>query len=200
MIREEAMIPRVNEVVETLRACGTLIIHAPSNTLDFYAGTPALERALSVPQVTPPISREHPDPPLPVDASDGGSDTNHGDETPDQRVWTRQHPDIPIDQSQDIIADDGQVIYSYMQYRGIEHLLIAGVHTNMCILHRSFGIKAMVRWGVDVALIRDLTDAMYNPARLPYVSHEAGTELVVGYIEKFWCPTVDSEDVFLGLD
>ena len=39
------------------------------------------------------------------------------------------------------------------------------MHTNMCILDRTFSIKQMVRWGVDIALVRDLTDAMYNPAR-----------------------------------
>jgi hypothetical protein len=66
----------------------------------------------------------------------------------------------------------------------------------MCILNRSFGIKQMVRWGVNVALVRDLTDAMYNPAMSPYVSHEAGTQLVIGYIERFWCPTVVSTDLF----
>ena len=69
------------------------------------------------------------------------------------------------------------------------------MHTNMCILNRTFSIKQMVRWGVDIALVRDLTDAMYNPARPPYVSHEEGTRLVVEYIEKFWCPTVTSDEV-----
>jgi hypothetical protein len=31
---------------------------------------------------------------------------------------------------------------------------------------------------------------MYNPAMSPYVSHDRGTEMVVSYIEKLWCPTV----------
>jgi hypothetical protein len=70
-----------------------------------------------------------------------------------------------------------------------------GVHTNMCVLNRPFAIKQLVRWGVPVALVRDLTDAMYNPARAPYVSHAAGTELVIGYIERFWCPSVTSQDL-----
>ena len=65
----------------------------------------------------------------------------------------------------------------------------------MCVLHRSFAIKQMVRWGVDVALVRDLTDTMYNPAMPPYISHEEGTRLVVEFIEKFWCPSIDSSDL-----
>ena len=73
-----------------------------------------------------------------------------------------------------------------------------GVHTNMCVQHRSFAIKQMVRWGVPVALVRDLTDTMYNPAMPPYVSHEEGTRLVVEFIEKFWCPSVTSDQIVGG--
>jgi hypothetical protein len=67
-----------------------------------------------------------------------------------------------------------------------------GVHTNMCILNRSFGIKKMLGRGFKAALVRDLTDAMYNPEQPPYVSHHEGTRLVVEYIEKKYCPTIDS--------
>ena len=70
-----------------------------------------------------------------------------------------------------------------------------GVHTNMCVLNRSFAIKAMVTRGLNVVLVRDLTDPMYNPARSPYVDHEVGRQLMLGYIEKFWCPTVDSQQI-----
>ena len=53
----------------------------------------------------------------------------------------------------------------------------------------------MVRWGFTVALVRDLTDAMYSPAHPPYVSHDAGTQLTVAFVEKFWCPTILSQDL-----
>ncbi len=46
-----------------------------------------------------------------------------------------------------------------------------------------------------IVLTRDLTDAMYNPYRPPYVSHEEGTRLIIEYIEKFWCPTMLSSDL-----
>jgi hypothetical protein len=47
-----------------------------------------------------------------------------------------------------------------------------------CILNRSFGLRQLTKWGVHCILVRDLTDAMYNPASRPYVSHTAGTDLV----------------------
>jgi hypothetical protein len=129
---------------------------------------------------------------LPIDDSDAGSDTG---ETETYAAWHRQHPGITIVQDMDWISESGLEIYSFLQQRDVEQVLIMGVHTNMCVLNRSFGIKQMVRWGVNIGLISDLTDAMYNPARLPYVSHDEGTRLVVGYIEKFWCPTISSDDL-----
>ena len=179
--RLDAMIERMDAVVRAVRAAGGLIVHAPSDTMDFHADVHG-EHA----------DAERPDPPLPVDVSDHGSDTG---ETETYKAWDRQHPGIGIDQERDIISDKGTEVYSYLQHQGIAHLLIMGVHTNMCVLHRTFAIKQMVRWGVDVALIRDLTDAMYNPAMPPYVSHDAGTGLVVEFIEKFWCPSVESKDM-----
>lgn len=190
--RVDAMVPRVNEAVGAARTRGVQIIHAPSGTMDFYAGTPARQRMIDAPRAVPPAPLELPDPPLPVDASDHGSDTG---ETQPSTAWTRQHPGIEIDQQMDGISDDGQEVYNFMQQRGIRNLIIMGVHTNMCVLRRSFAIKQMVRWGVTVMLVRDLTDTMYNPAMPPYVSHDEGTRLVVQYIEKFWCPTVSSRDL-----
>jgi nicotinamidase-related amidase len=190
--RVDAMVPRMNEVVKAARAKGVHIIHAPSDTMDFYVDAPARQRILGIPAVEPPAPIEHDDPPLPIDDSDKGSDTR---ETEPHSAWSRQHPGIEVEDV-DVISDDGRQVYNYLRLQGIEHLLIMGVHTNMCVLNRSFGIKQMVRWGVDVMLVRDMTDTMYNPAMSPYVSHTEGTRLVVEYIEKFWCPTVHSQDLY----
>lgn len=195
--RLAALLPRMAQVVGAARRRGVQIIHAPSETMAYYAASPARKRIVQeaarwLEAHALPEPHPHEEPPLPVDASDGGSDTN---EPQWHRAWTRQHPAIPIDEERDVISDDGAEIYAWLQTQGIQQLLIMGVHTNMCILRRSFAIMAMVRWGVEVALVRDLTDAMYNPARPPYVSHDEGTQLVVGYIEKHWCPTLCSADL-----
>ncbi|MEE2754792.1 MAG: isochorismatase family protein [Candidatus Latescibacterota bacterium] len=189
--RLDEMVPRMSEMVEEARAAGILIIHAPSGTMDRYADCIARKRMRDIP-VAEPKQHEHDDPPLPIDASDQGSDTG---EAETHRAWSSQHPGIRIDEKRDVISDDGKEIYSLLSTRGIGTMLIFGVHTNMCVLHRTFGIKQMVKWGIDTILIRDLTDTMYNPAMRPYVSHETGTDLVIGYIEKFWCPTVSSSDL-----
>jgi nicotinamidase-related amidase len=190
--RLEPMLPRMNAVVKACRDKGVLIVHAPSNTMSFYEDHPARLRVKEAPTIDPPPALEHEDPPSPIDASDGGGDTP-GDEA--KPMWTSQHPAIHIDPERDVISDSGTELYSVYRQRRIEQVLIMGVHTNMCVLHRSFAIKQLVKWGMKVALIRDLTDTMYNPARPPYVSHEEGTRLVVEFIEKFWCPTLRSDDL-----
>ena len=77
----------------------------------------------------------------------------------------------------------------------IKNVIVMGVHTNMCVLGRPFGIRQMVRLGFQVALARDLTDAMYDPRQAPYVSHTRGTELVVEHIETYWCASLTGADL-----
>jgi nicotinamidase-related amidase len=190
--RVNQMVARMNAVVQAARTQGIFIIHAPSDTMDFYRGTPARNRMLAAPDVPLPEPADHVDPPHPIDASDGGSDTG---EKPWHKAWTRQHPVIEIDQKIDGISDRGQEVWNVLQLKGIKNVIILGVHTNMCVLNRSFGIKALVTRGINVVLVRDLTDPMYNPARSPYVDHDEGRRLMIGYVEKFWCPTIDSRQI-----
>ncbi len=190
--RVAGLAPRMNAAIAAARERGVRIVHAPSETMAFYTTSPARERMRDLPVVDLPPLLDHPDPPLPIDDSDEGSDTG---ETSWHRAWTRQHPAIVIDEARDGISDDGAEVYHFLRHHNIEQVLIMGVHTNMCVLRRSFAIKALVRRGIPVALVRDFTDAMYNPARPPYVSHAEGTRLVIEYIEKFWCPSIESTDL-----
>jgi len=57
----------------------------------------------------------------------------------------------------------------------------------------------MTKWGIRCILIRDLTDSMYDPKDPPHVSHDQGTELIVEYIEKYWCPSTSGEDLMRAL-
>ena len=75
-----------------------------------------------------------------------------------------------------------------------------GVHTNMCVLNRPFAIQQMTKRGIRCILVRDLTDSLYNPKDRPYVTHDQGTELVVEYIEKYWCPSLLGSDLERALE
>ena len=76
--------------------------------------------------------------------------------------------------------------------------MLMGVHTNMCVLGRPFGLRNLVRAGRSVILVRDLTDTMYNSRKWPYVSHFEGTNRIVEHIEKYVAPTITSADLTGG--
>jgi nicotinamidase-related amidase len=187
------MAKKMGGVVNSARAKGILIIHAPSECMSFYKDSPARKRLEDMKKIPLPKGLELPDPPCPVDASTGGCDD---DPTPKfYKAWSRQNAAIAIDEEKDGISDKGDEIFSYVQARGIDTLLVMGVHTNMCVLHRSFAIKPMTRLGMRCILVRDLTDAMYDPKKKPFVSHEEGTERIIQFIEQNWCPTCLSSDL-----
>ena len=196
--RLEAMIPEMNRVVREARELGVAIVHAPSGTMDFYAGTSQRDRMQAAPHVDPPVPIAkwcHLDPEsegaLPIDDEDPCDDEFPSES---KRVWNRQHPDLAVADG-DGISDDGQEIFNYFAENGIANVVLMGVHTNMCVLGRPFGIRQQVRLGKNVVLARDLTDAMYDPRDAPYVSHERGTELVIEHIERYWCPSIVGDDL-----
>ena len=79
--RVDEMAPRMNEVLKAARARGVLIIHCPSDTMDFYKDHPGRKLAQAAPPVKTVIPLQRwcaltPDreAKLPIDDSDGGCD------------------------------------------------------------------------------------------------------------------------------
>jgi nicotinamidase-related amidase len=179
-------------VVDAARKKGVFIIHAPSECMDAYKDTPQRHRMQEVSQAQPPAALTITEAPLPIDDSDGGCDDQPQCRT--YKAWSKQHPALTI-APEDGVSDKGAEVYTVLKQRGIKNLLVMGVHTNMCVLGRSFAIRQMTRWGMRCILVRDLTDTMYNPRMRPFVPHEQGTDLVVQHIEKYWCPTVLGSDL-----
>ena len=199
--RVAEMAPRMNEVVKAARSHGAFIIHCPSDTMEFYKDTPQRKLAQAAPMVPTkrPLERwcridaSH-EAPLPIDDTDGGCDC--AEPVKNYRAWSRQIAAIEIHDG-DAITDSDEA-FRLMKSRGIENVIVMGVHTNMCVLGRPFSIRQMVYQGMNVALMRDMTDTMYNPAMKPFVSHFTGNDLIVEHIEKYWCPTITSVDLLGG--
>jgi nicotinamidase-related amidase/type 1 glutamine amidotransferase len=191
--RCEAIAKKMAPVIKAARARGIQIVHCPSECMDFYADTPQRRRMMLAPKATPPKPLKIDEPPLPIDDSDGGCDTD--DEM--YLAWTRQNSNIDIGEY-DGISDNGDEVYNLFRQLGIKNVIVMGVHTNMCVLGRSFAIREMTRRGMRCVLVRDLTDTMYDPKDSPHVSHDEGTELVVKHIEKYWCPSIESWNLIPG--
>ena len=201
--RVTALAPRVNSVVATLREAGSLIIHAPGGCMDFYAATPARARATQAPPAHAAI---------PIDWNGWDQDeyarlpatlTNPGPCSCESAEpcgngdppypWTRQTPLIDISPD-DAVSDDGQEILNLLEHRQIADIILSGVHTNICVLGRSYGIRQLVYLGKRVVLCRDLTDSFHRDPR----GHFWGTEQIVAHIERRWCPTVTSDQLVGG--
>ena len=188
------LVKDMEPVLQRARAAGIQIIHAPSETMDFYKDYPQRQAMLQLVKVEPPAPLDHADPPLPIDDKSGGCDTHESF----YKAWTREHPGLSIG-PQDRISDSGPEIYSFLHGKGIDTLLVMGVHTNMCVLKRSFAIKQMTKWGLNCVLVRDLTDSMYDPLDRPQVPHAQGTNLVIEFIERYWAPSVTSAELLQSL-
>ena len=196
----------LNDVVKKARAQGVFIIHAPSSVTAFYKDTPQRKLAQAAPFAKTPVPLStvqrwgtawcYPDPmreaALPIDDSDMGCDC--AVKCKIREAWTRQTAKIDILPG-DAITDDGQETWNLLAERGIDNVILCGVHLNMCVLGRPFAIRQQVQLGKNVALMRDMTDTMYNPEKSPKVSHFAGTDLVVEHVEKYWCPSFASADI-----
>ena len=199
--RVGVMAPRMNQVVSAARSLGVMIIHAPSDTMKFYEGTPWRERMRNAPTAAsaiPILARCPRDPAesrdFPIDDSVSECDDPIVKKWTGPYPWTRQNPAIDV-VGFDGVSDNGQEIYNFCKQDGITNIVLMGVHTNICILNRSFGVRQMTQLGFQVVLARDLTDAMYDPRQRPFVSHARGTELVVEHIEARWCASILSENL-----
>jgi nicotinamidase-related amidase len=214
--RAEEMAPHMNQVLENARNRGVLIVHAPSSCMEPYKDHPARRRVQGVPSATNlpkdigewcrKIPAEEKGK-YPIDQSDGGED----DDPVEHEQWHQRLAGMGRDPkspwkaqinllkicNEDAISDSGVEVWNLLEHRGIKNVILMGVHTNMCVLGRPFGLRQMAKNGKNVVLMRDMTDTMYNPERWPYVTHFVGTELIVEHIEKFVCQTITSVD-FLG--
>lgn len=216
--RLEQFAPRLNQVLNAARDNGVTIIHSPSDCMPAYDEHPARKRAQQAPvsptlppdvkawcSVIPAEERAN----YPIDQSDGGEDDDPAEHaawaeklramgrqpgTP----WKSQNKLITIDAERDYISDRGDEVWNVLEQNGIRNVILTGVHLNMCVLGRPFGLRQMVRNGKHVVLMRDMTDTMYNPARWPYVSHQRGTALMVAHVERYVCATITSDQVIGG--
>lgn len=213
--RETELAPRMEKVLQDARSKGVLIIHAPSSCMDPYKDHPARKRALGlstaknlpsdIAQWCKHIPEEKS---YPIDQTDGGEDDDLDEHKRWHEIlaakgvnpkapWKKQIDILTIDADKDVISDSGVEIWNLLEARGVKNVILMGVHTNMCVLGRPFGLRQMAKNGKNVVLMRDMTDTMYNPQKSPFVHHHGGTALIIEHIEKFVCPTITSVD-FVG--
>ena len=207
--RVAELAPAMDRTVSAARDSGVFIIHAPAGTMSAYEDTPQRRRATEAPFAESPVEiksnhwdREREGEPLPQRFGMGGCGCRQPcsgwiDNDQGIRRWeggespkTRQIETLEI-ASEDAISDSGQEIYNLLQDNGFDNVILMGVHTNICVLGRPYGLRQMVYFGKNVVLCRDLTDSIFRPTS-PAPGHFRGTDLIVEHIEKHLCPTITS--------
>jgi hypothetical protein len=82
------------------------------------------------------------------------------------------------------VSDSGVEIYNLLRQEGITNVAIMGVHTNMCVLGRPFGIRQLTRLGLNVVLVRDLVPPQRQPLLLRRLMrpHDSRQRVPVGEV------------------
>ncbi len=218
--REAEIAPRIDAVAKALRSRGATIIHAPSSCMSHYQNHPARKRAQAIPlagslptdieswcdQIPSEEAAAYP-----IDQAEGGEDDDPADHAQwaerlkamgrnPKSPWLAQCSAIEIDAQRDFISDSGPEIWSVLTDKKIANVILVGVHTNMCVLGRPFGLRRLAAAGKNVVLTRDLTDTMIDPNTWPYANHFTGTELIISHIERYVCPTISSDQILGGVE
>lgn len=203
--RVAEMAPHMNKVIVALREMGALIIHAPSDCegRELYKDTPQRRRAQNAPHAETSVEFQwnkwnlKREASLPSTISDPGPCSCHTSEPcckAGYYPWTRQIETIEIGPDDAIVHGYNQEAYNLLQQCDIDDVVVMGVHTNVCVLSRSFGIRQLVYVGKKPLLCRDLTDSFHQHPD----GHFRGTDIIIEHIEKYWCPTVTSGELVGG--
>ena len=187
--RVGALVPRMNKCLEVARQLGMTVFLCPTDVADNYVGTPQYEAVLATPLVPLPKVREVECPP----AAGGGGCTCGKERCQVNYGWDGMAPDLIIGEH-DFIPNDPQMLYWICHQDDITHLIFMGVHTQVCLLGKSVGLRNMRKAGFNCILARDLTDAhgKYDPAN--GVTPDQFTADVVTHFEKYLSPTINLAD------
>ena len=188
-MRVDAIVPRMNKALEAARALGMTVMLCPSDVVDNYVGYPQREVVLALPKVAVPTVMEVTCPPVP----DAGGCACGRERCAVNYGWDGMHPALNLG-ANDLMPDTQAEVYAICQKFGLTHLIYVGFHTQVCLLGKPMGLKAMKAAGLRCVLARDMTDAHpgYDPAR--QFTPDLNTEQVVEHFEKHLAPTISFQE------
>ena len=184
-MRVDAFVPRLNKALDAARALGMTVMLCPSDVVENYAGTPQREAIFALPKVAVPKVMEVTCPPVP----DAGGCACGRERCAGNFGWDGMHPALRIDEA-DLMPDTQAEVYAICQKYGLTHLIYVGFQTQVCLLGKPMGLRAMKAAGLQCVLARDMTDAHpgYDPSR--HFTPDLNTEQVVEHFEKHLAPTI----------
>ena len=157
--------------------------------VDNYVGYPQREAVFALPRVPVPKLVDVTCPPVP----DAGGCACGRERCAVNYGWDGMHPGLRIGPA-DLMPDTQAEVYAICRQRQLTHLIYVGFHTQVCLLGKSMGLKAMKSAGLTCVLARDMTDAHpgYDPARA--FTPDLNTEQVIEHFEKHLAPTLHFQE------
>jgi hypothetical protein len=188
-MRVDAIVPRMNRALEAARQLGMQVMLCPSDVVDNYVGYPQRMAVFALPPVTVPQVVEVNCPPAP----DAGGCACGPERCAGNYGWDGMHPGLRVGEG-DWMPDTQAEVYAICRKYGLTHLVYMGFHTQVCLLGKPMGLRAMKEAGLKCVLARDLTDAHpgYDPSR--GFTPDLNTEQVVEHFERYLSPTIDFEE------
>ena len=129
----------MNPFLSMLRNNGVQVIFAPSTVSSFYADTINYKR---VHQLKPLFQDKldwlnalKDEPRLPI-----GSGCEDKEQNFKEPIWMKQSKLIKIEKN-DLISENATDIINILMNKKIKLVLYAGVHSNICVISRSFGMR-----------------------------------------------------------
>lgn len=188
-MRVDAIVPRLNYALEGARALGMTVMLCPSDVVDNYVGFPQRETVLALPKEPVPKVVDVTCPPVP----DAGGCACGRERCGVNYGWDGMHPGLRIGPA-DLMPDTQAEVFAICKQRGLTHLIYTGFHTQVCLLGKPMGLKAMKSAGLQCVLARDMTDAHpgYDPARS--FTPDLNTSQVVEHFERHLAATIHFQE------
>jgi nicotinamidase-related amidase len=185
---------RLVPVADACRAAGVTVVHAPSPGQ--AVKYPQWVRYAGDREVVGPSASEDSWPPKDFRSRTGEyarfAKPEHkrrqdwlADELPKRAIMPCIEP-----KPADFVVQNGDQLHRLLRHRGILHLFYAGFATNMCVLHRDYGIIAMQKRGYNIVLLRDCTVGIESAETVADMVH---TRAAVSIVEMIFGVTATSE-------
>ena len=193
-MRVDAFVPRMNKALDAARELGMTVMLCPSDVVDNYVGYPQREAIFALPKFPVPSVVEVTCPPVP----DAGGCACGRERCAVNYGWDGMHPGLRIAGS-DLMPDTQAEVYAICKKYGLTHLIYVGFHTQVCLLGKPMGLKAMKSAGLRCVLARDMTDAHpgYDPSQ--NFTPDLNTEQVIAHFEKYLAPTINFQQELMKL-
>jgi NPCBM/NEW2 domain/Chitobiase/beta-hexosaminidase C-terminal domain len=188
-MRVDAFVPRMNKALDAARELGMTVMLCPSDVVDNYVGYPQRETVVAMPLLPLPTLEQVTCPTVP----DAGGCACGRERCAVNYGWDGMHPALKIGNN-DLMPDTQAEVYTICKKNGLTHLIYMGFHTQVCLLGKPMGLRAMKSAGLRCVLARDMTDAHpgYDPAR--DFTPDLNTEQVIEHFEKYLAPTINFQD------